>query len=56
MYRTVTVELKVKLVMKVDEGAEIAEVIDEMDYQFGLPDNATLEDSEIIDHEVKDSR
>ena len=56
MYRTVTVELKVKLVMKVDEGAEIAEVIDEMDYQFGLPDNATLEDSEILDHEVKDSR
>jgi hypothetical protein len=56
MYRTVTVEAKVKLVMKVDDGVEIAEVIDEMDYQFDLPDNATLEDSEILGYEVADSR
>ena len=56
MYRTVAVELKVKLVMKVDEGVEISEVINELDYQFDLPDSATLEDSEILDHEVKDSR
>ena len=56
MYRTVTVELKVQLVMKVDEGVEIAEVIQEMNYQFDLPDNATLDDSEILDYEVKDSR
>jgi len=52
----VTVEVRVKLVMKVDEGVEIAEVVDEMDYKFSLPDNATLDDSEILDYEVKDSR
>jgi len=56
MYRTVTVELKVKLVLKVDEGVEIAEVLDELDYQFSPPDNATLDDSEILDYDVKDSR
>ena len=56
VYRTVTVEVRVKLVMKVDEGVEIAEVVDEMDYKFSLPDNATLDDSEILDYEVKDSR
>ena len=53
MYRTVTVEMKVKLVMKVDEGVEVAEVINEMDYEFSLPDNAMLEDSEILDYEAK---
>ena len=56
MYRTVTVELKVKLVMKVDEGVEVQQVVDEMDCQIALPDCATLDDSEILDHEVKDSR
>lgn len=56
MYRTVTVEVKAKLVLKVDEGTEIAEVIDGMDYAFNLPDNATLDDSEILDYEVKYSR
>jgi hypothetical protein len=56
MYRTVTVEVKVKLVMKVNEGVEIAEVVDEMDYRFNLPSTASLDDSEILDYEVKDSR
>jgi hypothetical protein len=56
MYRIVTVEVKIKLVMKVDEGVEVAEVLDEMGYEFDLPSNATLDDSELLDHEVKDSR
>ena len=56
MYRTVVVEVNVKLVMKVDEGVDLSEVIDEMDYDFTLPDNATLDDSEILGFEVKDSR
>lgn len=55
MFRTVTIELKMKLVISVDKGIEIAEVVDEMDYAFSLPDNATLQDSEILDYEVKDS-
>ena len=54
--REVTVEVTVKLQMKVDEGLEISEVIDEMDYEFHLPDNATLDDEEIQDFEVKDSK
>ena len=56
MCRTVTVELKIRLVMKVDEGVEVQSVVDELDYQFTLPDCASLDDSEILDHEVKDSR
>lgn len=56
-YRTVTVEVKVKLTMKVDEGTEVAEVIQELDYNFS--DNtgkATIEDTEIRDYNVEDSR
>lgn len=56
MYRTVTVELTVKLVMRVDEGVEIANVIDEIDYAFNLPDTASLDESEILDYKVQDSR
>ena len=50
--REVTVEVTVKLQMKVDEGTEISEVINEMDYNFNLPDNANLDDEEIINFEV----
>jgi hypothetical protein len=56
-YRTVTVEVKVKLLMKVDEGVEVSEVIQEMDCNFQDQSGfATIEDTEILDHEVKDSR
>lgn len=50
-----TVELKVMLVVKVNEFVDIDDVIREMDYQFSLPDNVVLENSEIIDYEIKDS-
>lgn len=56
MSRTVTIELKVRLLMKIDEGVEVGEVVNEMDYEFTPPDNTTLYDSEILDYEVKDSR
>ena len=53
--RTVTVELKLKLLMKVDEGVRVSDIVDDMDCTFKLPDNATFEDSEILDYEVKDT-
>jgi len=57
MYRTVTVEVKVKLLMKVDEGVEIGDIISEMDYDFtDTTGSASIEDTYIIDHEVMDSR
>jgi len=56
-YRTVEVDLKVKLTMKVDEGTEVQQVVDELDYSFDdQTGHATVEDTEILDHEVKDSR
>lgn len=56
-YRTVTVEVKVKLTMKVDEGTEIQTIIDEMDYDFtDTTGSADIEDTQILNHEVTDSR
>jgi len=52
--RKVTVEMKVKIVMKVNDGVEVEYILDEI--QLNLPDTADLDDSEILDYEVKDSR
>lgn len=55
--RTVTVEVKVKLVIKADEGVDISTVVNEADYQFkSNTTGANIEDTEILDSEVTDSR
>lgn len=56
-YRTITVEVKVRITMKVDEGTEVSEVLNECDYNFSdTTGHADIEDTEIIDHDVTDSR
>ena len=55
--RKVTVELKVKMLIDADEGKEISEVMDEMDYEFIYAEpGADIMDSDIVDYEVLDSR
>lgn len=57
MARKVTVEVKVKLTINMDEGIEVSEVINELDYDFvSSTDGADIEDTEILDHEVTDSK
>ena len=59
MSRKVVVEVTTKLVIVVDEGVEIKELIGEMNYDFGFEpgeNRATIEDTEIIDYEITDSR
>jgi hypothetical protein len=53
--RKVYVEVKVKLIINCDEGLEISQIIDEMDYSF-TTGKAEIEDTEILDHEVTDSK
>lgn len=56
-YRKVFVNLQVKVCMLIDEGTEVAEVVDELDSNFSDgTGKATIEDSEIKDYEVIDSR
>ena len=53
--RTVTVKLEVMLKMKVDEGVEVSEVINDIEYDFiDNTGKATVEDMEIIDFNVVD--
>ena len=55
--RKVHVELKVRLVLNVDEDIGVSEVLDELDYSFAdTTTKADVEDTEILDYEVLDSK
>ncbi len=55
--RKVTVELEMRIVMSVDEGVEISEVVNELDYQINdTTSTADILDTEITDYEVIDSK
>lgn len=57
MSRKVYVEVKTRLIINIDEGTEVSEVIEEMSYDFdSRTDGADIEDVEIRDFEVKDSK
>jgi hypothetical protein len=55
--RKVTVKLEMRIVIFVDEGVEISEVVNEFDYQVNDTTNAAdILDTEITDYEVVDSK
>jgi len=55
--RKVTVKLEMRLVMSVDEGVEISEVVNELDYQIkDTTTAADILDTEITNFEVEDSK
>jgi hypothetical protein len=55
--RKVYVEAKVRLIIRVDEGVDIADVIGELEYEFtDTTGSATIVDAELRDYEVKDSK
>ena len=57
MERKVHVKVTVDLFIKMDEGIEVSEVIDEMDYDFSSnTEEAEIEDMSVLDFEVTDSR
>jgi hypothetical protein len=57
MSRKVDVEVKVRLSIRADDDAELGTIIDEMDYNFSdTTTQADIEDTEILDYEVVDSK
>ena len=55
--RKVTVKLEMQLVMLVDEGIEISQVVNELDYEVNDTTTAAdILDTEITDYEVVDSK
>lgn len=54
--RRVYVDVKVHLIIEAEEGVEIGNIIDEMEYDFiSFTDGARICDSDIIDFEITDS-
>ena len=56
-----TIEVKVKLVVDMNEGLTVDKLIQELDYNFTTKDTsvaglAEIEDTEIIDYDVTDAR
>lgn len=55
--RKVTLKLEMRIVMLVDEGIEISEVVNELDYQVNdTTTTADILDTEITGYEVVDSK
>ena len=55
--RKVTLKLDVRVVFLVDEGIEISDVVNELDYDvINTATEADVLDTEIIDYEVIDSK
>ena len=54
--RKVTIKLQMRIVLSVDEGVEISEVVNELDYQVNDTTTAAdILDTEITGYEVVDS-
>ena len=57
MSRIVHVDVKVHLILSMDEGVEVGDFIDEMNYSItDTTGSATIVDTEIVDYEVTDSK
>jgi len=57
MARKVYVDVKVRLIINMDEGIEVNTVLENMDYSFtSMTDDANIEDTEIEEWEVTDSK
>ena len=55
--RKVTIKLEMRIVMSVDEGMDISEVVNELDYQVNDTTTAAdILDTEITGYEVIDSK
>ena len=55
--RKVYVEVTTRLIIRADEGQDIDEVLENMEYDFtSTHDSADIEESEIRSWEIKDSK
>ena len=54
--RKVTVKLTVKMEILADKGADISNLLDEMDYNFTIVEDGQVVDSTIEDYQITDSR
>ena len=57
MSSKVTVEVTFSMSININEGVALSRIMDELDYEFReTTTQATLENTEMLDYEIKDSR
>jgi hypothetical protein len=57
MTRKVYVNVTARLILSLEEGVQVQEVLDQMDYNFSsTTDNADIIDTEITNYEIADSK
>lgn len=57
MSRKIYVEVTTRLIIRADDDAEVADIINEMDYNFkDTTGKADIEDSEVLDYQVRNSK
>jgi hypothetical protein len=58
MARKIYVDVKVRLILNLDDNIEVAEAIQEMDYSFHSTSESGFDvlDTEIVDYEITDSK
>jgi len=55
--RKVYVKVVTRIIMRMDEGVDVGDMISNMDYEFTSPSAACdFEDTEIVDYEIMDSK
>jgi hypothetical protein len=55
--RKVYIKLEVKMIMRVDEAVNTEDIVNELDYSFSdTTGHASIEDTEIVNYEVMDSK
>ena len=46
--------MRVRLTLDIDDGVEVDDVVNDLDYNFNGGSGGTVEDTEILSHEVVD--
>jgi hypothetical protein len=56
MARKVYLEVKVKVVLHIDDDLEVSKAMEEIDYSFNSGDGFDVLDTEMLDYEITDSK
>ena len=57
MSRKVVVEIQIRMVATIDDGVEVGQIVNELDYTIlDTTTRATIEDTEIVGYKVQDSK
>jgi len=56
MARKVYLEVKVKVILNIDDDLEVSKAMEEIDYSFNSGDGFDVLDTEMLDYEITNSK